>query len=248
MARFIVIVELMVSRVTVLVVAAASVMMARPQGSPSPAIGSISSTEPVVINGTAMSPAAPSWPLAAQDEVATSAPAMLTTVNRDKLTLDANAAARINAAGNGSPYLYLRRGGVHFDTGGGPVYICAGGLLFIPARSAQGSLKLNASGTVDRSIERGVFLEQGTRACGPDVPKDFLSGLPAAAGGTVGLPGAAGGGIGPPQPGLRTKVVVGSAVAAVIALGFLSSFDSAPTCASVNGCNFNPAPISSSAP
>ncbi len=224
-------------------------MVARPQGSSSSVIGTISSTEPVNINGTPMSPAAPSWPVAAQDEVVTSAPAMFTTANRDILTLDANAAARVNAADNGSAYLYLRKGGLRFDASGGPVYICAGGLLFVPAKSAQGSLRLNASGAVDRSLERGTFLEQGTRGCGPDVAKDFLSGLPAAAGGTAGAPGPAGGGVGPQAPNTRTKVVAGVAAAAALALGFASLADaSAPTCTTANGCNFNPASISSSTP
>jgi len=238
----------MVSRLTVVLVAAASVMTARPQATPASVIGTISSTEPVSINGTAMAPAVPSWPLAARDEVTTSAPSMLTTANRDLLTLDANDAARVNDAGNGSAYLYLRKGGLHFDASGGPVYICAGGLLFVPAKSAQGVVRLNASGAVDRSLERGSFVEQGTRSCGPDVPADFLSGLPSSAGGSVGTPGAAGGGVGPQVGGLTTKVIIGAGSAAALGLGLASLFSGAPTCTSANGCNFNPAGVSPSAP
>lgn len=220
-------------------IAAASALMAGNSPTP-PVIGTISSTAPITINGSEMSPsAAPSWPLASKDEISTSAPALLQTADRDLLLLDANSKARITKASNGFPYLYMRQGGVQFDARTNPILICIADHLYIPAKSAAGSLRLDAVGSVVTKLERGVFAEQGTRACGPDIAVDFLSGLPKAAGGTVG--NGAG--------GLSTsgKIAIGAAVAvgALAATSFLWS--SAP-CVSASGCNFNPPSISPTQP
>jgi hypothetical protein len=195
-------------------------------------VGTISSSAPININGSDMSPSlAPFWPLASKDEIANSAPALLQTAGRDLITLDANSKARIDEAG-GFEYLYIRQGGLGFDARTGPIYVCIGGHLYVPSKSARGSLRLDTSGAVDSRLERGVFAEQGTRACGPDFSGDFLSGLPKAAGGSVGA-----------QPGgLSTGAKIGIGAAAIAgSLGFLVS--SAP-CGSPNGCNFNPTSIS----
>src|SRR5580658_5699486 len=114
----------MVSRLAFPAIVAASALMAGTAISPS-VVGTISSTGPITINGSEMSPSvAPSWPLAANDEISTSAPALLQTAGRDAITLDANTKARIAAAGNGLEYIYLRQGGLHFDARTGPIYIC----------------------------------------------------------------------------------------------------------------------------
>jgi hypothetical protein len=227
----------MISRVTVLVVAVASAMIAAPQSS-SPVVGTISSTAPITINGSATSPsAAPFWPLAATDEIATTAPALLQTTDRNAVTFDADSKARVSSAGNGMAYLYIRQGGGHFNARTGPIYICIADRLFIPAKSAQGVLRLDRSGSVVVSLESGAFAEQGTRTCGPDVPPDFLSGLPQAAGGTIGPAPTVGGGIN------TRNLSIG--LAAVAAAVLYSNF--APgLCASPSGCNFNPVSISPS--
>jgi hypothetical protein len=225
-------------RVSILAVAVAFASMAAPQDTSSSVVGTISSTQPITINGSEMSPSvAPVWPLAARDEITTSAPALLRTVDRNTITFDALSKARIGAAGNGLTYIYVRQGGLHFNTTTGPVFICVGDRLFVPAKSAQGILRIDQGGTVVSNLESGVFAEQGTRACQQDVPPDFLSGLPRAAGGTIGPPA---------QPGLNrtTTAITAAAAAAVVATAF---FSSAP-CASPNGCNFNPPSISPSQP
>jgi hypothetical protein len=227
----------MIRRSSGIAVFLASALIAGPQGTTS-VVGTISSSEPITINGTEMSPAAaPSWPLAGQDEIANSGPALLKTADRNSLILDAQSRARVAAAGNGFAYIYVRQGGVRFNATAGPVYICIGDRLFVPAKSAQGSLKVDPSGSVARSLDRGSFVEQGVRPCTSDVPADFLSGLPQAAGGSIGpAGGAAGGGVN------RTSIaVLGIAAAAAAGLGFIGA--SAP-CAGANGCNFNPASIS----
>jgi hypothetical protein len=225
----------MFARLAVLGIAAASLLMAS-----SGAIGTISSSAPITINGSEMSPsAAPSWPLVSKDEITNSAPALLQTAGRDLITLDANSKARVSQAGNGLEYIYIRQGGLRFDTRTGPVYVCIGDHLYVPSKSARGSLRLDSSGMVDSKLERGVFSEQGARACGPDVAVDFLSGLPKAAGGSVG--GA------PAGLSTQAKIGIGLAIASGAAAGSASLFSSAP-CASPNGCNFNPAAISPSQP
>jgi hypothetical protein len=214
-----------------------SMLMAVPPVPPR-AVGTISSSAPITINGSEMSPTlAPFWPLAAKDEIATSASALLQTAGRNLLTLDANSKARIDAAGNGLEYIYIRQGGLHFDARTGPIYVCIGDHLYVPAKSARGTLRFNASGAVDSSLELGVLLEQGTRVCGQDASVDFLSGLPKAAGGTI---GAAPGGL---STRTRTAITVGAALAAL-----LPAFFSSTPCGLSSGCNFNPPAISPSQP
>jgi hypothetical protein len=231
----------MVWRTIIVGIAAASAMIAAPQGSSS-VVGAISSTQPITINGAEMSPSvAPSWPLASRDEIATSAPAMLQTTDRNVVTFDALSKARISAAGNGLAYIYMRQGGVRFNAVTGPVYVCIGDHLFVPAKSAQGILRIDQSGKVVSQLDRGVYIEQGARACTQDVAPDFLSGLPQAAGGNIGPP--AGGGL----TTTSNRINTGVAVAAAVAAGIASLFASSP-CGSANGCNFNPASISPSQP
>jgi hypothetical protein len=225
----------MLSRLVIPAIVAASAFAGQTAPTP-PVIGTISSTAPVTINGTEMSPsAAPSWPLASRDEISTSAPARLQTTDRDVLLLDTNSKVRISAAGNGDAYLYIRQGGAHFDARTGPIYVCIADHLYVPAKSAAGSLKLDASGSVAVTLERGAFAEQGTRACGQDIGPDFLSGLPKAAGGTLGPP--AGGGL-----STNDKIAIGVFTAAAASAPFwLSS-----SCG--HSCNSNPPSISPSVP
>jgi len=230
----------MASRVTILVIALASAGIAAPQDS-SAVVGTITSTQPITINGSEMSPSAsPSWPLAARDEITTSAPAMLQTQDRNAVTFDALTKARIGTGGNGTAYIYMRQGGLHFDASTGPVYVCIGDRLYVPTKSAQGTLRIDPSGMVVSRLERGSLAESGTRACTQDVGPDFLSGLPRAAGGSIGPT---------PTGGLTTgaKVRIGVSIAAAALAGTAFLFSSSP-CASTSGCNFNPAPISPSQP
>jgi hypothetical protein len=225
----------MLARAAVIGIVAASGLMGVPG-----VVGTISSSAPITINGSEMSPtASPSWPLAAKDEIANSAPALLQTASHDLITLDANSRTRISDAANGAGYIYVRQGGLQFDSRTGPIYVCIADRLYVPAKSAKGSLRLDASGAVDSRLERGVYAEQGTRACGQDVPADFLGGLPKAAGGSIG-PAPAG-------TSTSTKVIIGTALAAAALTGTAFLYSS-PPCALASGCNFNPASISPSQP
>jgi len=204
---------------------------------------------PILINGSEMLPAvSPSWPLVTKDEVVTEAPALLRTANRDDITFDGNTRARIVNAGRGFDYIFVRQGGLQFDAAQGPVFVCIGGRLYVPNRSAKGVLRLDPSNGVATSLEKGTFAEQGGRTCGPEFSAGFLSVLPNAANGP---PGAAGGGIG---GGVSTRSTVGiattaGAIAAAGAGAFGLFNSSAPNaCTSSSGCNFNPPPISSSSP
>jgi len=222
----------MVPRLVIPAIIAAAALTGGTSPTP-PVIGTISSTAPITINGSEMSPAAaPSWPLAPKDEIANSAPALLQTADRDVLLVDINSKIRISAAGNGAAYIYIRQGGVHFDAKTGPIYVCIADHLYVPAKSAVGTLRLDSSGSVAVNLERGAFSEQGARACGQDIGPDFLSGLPKAAGGTLGPP--AGGGL-----STSDKIAIGVATA-VGASGLFWLFP----CGSSNGCNFNPPSIS----
>lgn len=227
----------MLPRVVIPAIVAASAWGGQAPPAP-PVVGTISSTAPVTINGSEMLPsAAPSWPLASRDEIGTSATARLQTADRDVLLLDTNSKVRISAAGNGDAYLYIRQGGAHFDAKTGPIYVCIADHLYVPAKSAAGTLRLDASGSVVANLERGSFAEQGARACGQDIGPDFLSGLPRAAGGTLGPP--AGGGL-----STNDKIAIGAFTAAAASAPFwLSS-----SCGSSHGCNFNPPSISPSQP
>lgn len=215
-------------------------VFAGPAAGPAAVVGTISSTAPVTINGSEMSPTvSPSWPLVAKDEIATTAAALLQTSNRDRLILDANTRARIGTAGGALQYIYIRQGGLQFDTQAGPVYICMAGHLYVPAKSSKGILRLQTNNSVGASLDSGAFTQQGTRSCPPDASTDFLAGLP---------PGAAGGAIGG-AGGISTagKIAVGVSVAAgagAAAAGFLSSSNSPPPCTS---CAIPPA-ISPSVP
>lgn len=233
----------MISRLTTLGLAAASVVLAGPGAAP--VIGTISSSMPIAINGTEMLPtAAPSWPLVDKDEVSTEGPALLHTVNRDDVTFGAQTRARISTTGNGFEYIYVREGGLQFDASQGPVFVCIGGRLYVPNKSAKGTLRLNQSQNVAASLEKGTFAEQGARPCGADFSASYLTGLPKAAG------GAAGGGIGGTNAG--NNVAIGVAAGAVVGagLGALGMFNSSSpnSCTSSSGCNFNPPPISPSSP
>src|SRR5580658_6833898 len=111
----------MFPRLAVLGIVAACLLMGGNANGPS-VVGTISSSAPITINGSEMSPsAAPSWPLVAKDEITNSAPALLQTAGRDLITLDANSQTRIAEAGNGLEYLYVRQGGLQFDARTGPI-------------------------------------------------------------------------------------------------------------------------------
>lgn len=212
---------------------------------PQAVIGTIASKGPVTIDGADMSPsAAATWPIAAQDEISNSATAMLRTPTQDVLTFEANSKARIATVETGRPYIYLRQGAVHFNAKAGLVYVCAAGRLFVPGKSAEGSVAIAPSGAVISRLERGAFTEQGVRACVPAVPPSFLSGLPAVAGATLsGTASAAAG----------SRASIGAATAATIvgtgavAAATLSSLF-ASTCSSPAGCNANPDSISPTQP
>jgi hypothetical protein len=208
-------------------------------GNSSAVVGTISSSTPVTINGSEMQPSvAPSWPLAAQDEITTAGAALLQTANRDTLLLDANTRVRVNKIGATYQYIYVRQGGLEFDAKSGPVFVCVGNRLYVPASAARGSLRLDPANTVMASLDTGTFAQQGTRSCGPDPSADFLSGLPGTAGGTIGPPTGL-------STSAKTGIVAGALGAA--AVGGILGFMNGPPCAP-GGCHFIPPSISPSAP
>jgi hypothetical protein len=207
-----------------------------------PAIGTISSSSPITIDGHDLSPAAaPSWPLASNDEISVSAQAMVRTSGGDMLTFDRLTKFRISSAGKNRPYIYVRQGGLVFHAVGGPVYVCIGNRLYASARDAEGILRLEGNGAVTHQLIRGAFLEEGARACAPAFAPSFLSSLPKAAGGTVGAQTSSTLG--------TVGVIAGAAAtaaAASTAAAFATSSPSTVPCSTPNGCNFNPVSISPS--
>ena len=215
---------------------------------PSPVLGAIGSTSPVIIDGIAMSPtASSSWPLVAKDEVVTQAPALLTTEDHSLVTFEGGSKARLDLIGGAQPtaaqqtYILVREGGLTFDSRAGTLAICIGGRFFIPRASAKGTLRLGKNGAVSQHLDSGTFSEQGVRGCSEAGPGSFLTGAAGAAGAVAGAgPTAAGVTVG------STAGAVAAAAGTAVGLGTAAAtgaFSSANTCATA-GCNTNPAVLS----
>jgi hypothetical protein len=202
---------------------------------PNKPMGAITSTKPVAIDGTSMSPTgSASWPVMERDEIATQAPAMLTTGDHNVIVLDADTKIRLDAVSPVSgeakqTYIFLRQGGLSFDAKTSRIYICAAARLFVPEVLSKGVVRLDATGAVSQSLASGVFAEQGKRSCTESGPGNFLTGVPGAAGGAV---GPAAGGASTAATVRAIALGVGVAVAAAASSFFSTSF------------NPNPAPIS----
>ena len=226
-------------------------------------VGTFTSSAAVVIDDVAMQPtAAASWPLVEGDEIAsTSAPALLTTADGNLITFERESKARVKTAENGQPYIYVRQGGVLFETKTPRLDICIGNRLFVPGAGAKGVLRWEKSGAVSRSMTAGQLIEQGERACDDQAPGAVVSQIPGAPGGSGGSAGGTAGGTasagGGPAGGTATAPtaapgggkaiavgVVGAASAA--AAGIVGAFFS--SCTASGGCNHNPLSISSSTP
>jgi hypothetical protein len=202
--------------------------------------------------------AAASWPVVEGDEIAaTSAPALLTTADGNLITFERESKARVETVENGQPYIYVRQGGVLFETRTSRLDICIANRLFVPGAGAKGVLRWEKSGTVSRMMSAGQLLEQGERACDFEAPgalTNQISSAPGSPGSSAG--GTASGGGGPaggtataptaaPGGGKATAVgIVGAASAA--AAGAVGAF--ASSCTASGGCNHNPLAISSSTP
>jgi len=222
-------------------------------------VGTFTSSAAVVIDDVAMQPtAAASWPLVEGDEIAsTSAPALLTTTDGNLITFERESKARVKTVENGKPYIYVREGGVLFETKTPRLDICIGNRLFVPGAGAKGVLRWEKSGAVSRSVTAGQLIEQGERACDDQAPGAVISQVPPAPGsqgGSAGGTASAGGG---PAGGTATAPtaapgggkaiavgVVGAASAA--AAGIVGAFFS--SCTASGGCNHNPLSLSSSTP
>jgi hypothetical protein len=222
-------------------------------------LGTIGSTSAVVIDGTAMSPTGSSaWPVVAQDEVATEAPALFTTADHNLVTFDAESRFRLNAvapsqaANEKETYIFLRQGGLAFDARSSRMLICIGSRLFVPETLAKGTLRLDKNGTVLQHLDSGVFAEQGTRSCNETGPGVFLTGVPGPAGGTA---GAAGGTAGAAPAGGVTVInnaqIIRAEVASIIGIGVAAAtgaFSSSSSPCPATGCNANPPAVSTVQP
>ena len=167
-------------------------------------VGTISSTAPILIDGVSMDGrAASSWPLAGQDQVAsTTAAALLVTHDQNLVILDPFTEVRVSAAGR-ETYLYLRKGGLDFETRQTRLFICAAGYLFVPEPLSKGYVRLadsqvpEATFLVDYQVTAGAFMEVGDRGCDEQGLAWLLTsagpGVAGAVGGAAGAVGAAAG-------------------------------------------------------
>jgi hypothetical protein len=201
-------------------------------------VGGISSTAPVEIDGTSMDPA-PSWPVVDRDDVqTTSAPGLLLTPDRNAITLMPETGVRVRTSPTHQTWVFVRQGGVTVSTKNRSVLVCIGNRLFAPSASARGSLSLDRSGSVSRSVSSGVIEELNTSGCADQAAADTVQvAARPVAGGTA----SAGGGFG------KAGIVSVAAVAASAGVTAGVAAASSP-CASSTGCNFNPASISPSGP
>ena len=104
-------------------------------------VGTFTSSASVIIDDVEMRPtAAASWPLVEGDEIAaTAAPALLTTADGDLVTFERESKARVKTVEGGQPYIYVREGGVLFETKTPRLDICIGNRLFIPGAGVKGT-------------------------------------------------------------------------------------------------------------
>jgi len=221
-------------------------------------LGTIGSTSAVVIDGTAMSPTGSSaWPVVATDEIATQAPALLTTADHNLVTFDPESRFRLNAiattpaGAEKQTYIFVRQGGLAFDARSSRMLICIGNRLFVPETLAKGTLRLDKNGSVLQHLDSGVFAEQGARSCSDSGPGVFLTGVPGPAGGNAGAAGGTAGAA--PAGGItvtNTRAVIGAAAASLVGVGVAAAtgaFTSSSSCATV-GCNANPPALSTIQP
>jgi hypothetical protein len=229
-------------------------------------VGNYTSSAMVLIDDTEMRPtAAAYWPVVDGDEIsATSAPALLTTADRNLVTFERYSKAKVKSIGNGQTYIYVRQGGVLYDTQTARLNICIANRLFEPGAGSRGILKLEKTGAVTRVPITGTLLRQGEQACNDEAVGLLLAEQPAAgsagvaagvggvAGGTASAPavaaGAAGasagvGGAAGSAAGVAAGAVGAGSAAATGAVGSFSS-----SCTASGGCNHNPVSISPSTP
>jgi hypothetical protein len=213
-------------------------------------VGGVSSTAAVEIDGTPMA-AAPSWPLVDRDLVrTTSAPGLILTTDQNAITLMRETAVRVRAIQPNQTWIFVHEGGLSVKTKNNRVLICIANRLFQPSESASGTLNLEKSGAVTRTVANGLLTELPVKACGDELAAGMVP-LPAGAvaGGTAGTATATASAAGAATAaGVATTVA--SAVVSVglaTAVGIVSSAGS-NSCASSSGCNFNPPPVTPSSP
>jgi hypothetical protein len=216
---------------------------------PAEVVGSVSSPRPLAIDNVSMSPTgSASWPVVEGDEIATEAPALFTTTDRDVVTFDANSNARVSRVQAKEAYVFVRKGGLAFDAKSTRLMICIGSHLFVPQPQAKGTLRLETNGTVSEHLDGGAFAEEGKRGCGETGPVSIPGGLGGAAGAVIPAAGAhaAGAAVGT----AATVAIAAGGSAAVAGSAFAagsSSTVSLPSCATA-GCNTLPAPVSTVQP
>jgi len=246
-----------VKRAAALLLAASGALM---YGAEEPGvIGAVTSTSPIIIGKTSMSPAAaPSWPVVERDEIeTTTAPAFLVTPEQNRVVLDPGAAVNARKVESGELYIYLRKGGLSFNAKSRRIYICAGGSLYVARSPASGIVRLEQPGSVFDRLDSGKFEEKGKRVCNDQGVMAYLTAAAAGGGAVTGAAGGAGvasagaavsgataGGI---VAGAATLAVAGAGVAGTVAATSFVAASASSTCGAT-GCNFNPPPVSVSGP
>jgi hypothetical protein len=217
-------------------------------GPPPEVVGTVASARPVAIDNVPMSPTgSASWPVVEGDEIATEAPTLFTTADRDVVTFDANSNVKVSRVPTKEAYVFVRKGGLAFDAKSTRLMICIGGRLFVPQPQAKGALRLEANGTVFEHLDGGAFAEDGKRSCGETGPALLQGGLAGAAGAVI--PAAGAHAAGAAVATVATVATATAGTAAVAGTAFATGQSSAVSspCAT-GGCNANPAPVSTVQP
>ncbi len=205
-------------------------------------VGEISSTAPIEIDGTSMAPA-PSWPLVDRDVIrTTSAPGLILTPDRNRLTLMPDTSVRIRTLPTRQTWIFLREGGLAVDTDNRSVMICVANRVFQPSAPAKGSLTLEKNGSVVSNVTSGSLTELRVSACNDQLAAGMTGPANPVAGGTATAPSAAGSraAIGAAAGGLTTSII--------LALIGDSGTPNNCTSSSSAACNYNPPPVSASGP
>jgi hypothetical protein len=195
-------------------------------------IGSVTSTSPIIIDRTSMSPAAaPSWPVVDRDEIETTTDAaFLVTPERNRVVLYPGAIVNSRRTESGELYVYLRKGGLSFNVRSRRIYICAGGSLFVAKSPTSGVVRVEESGGVFDRLDTGKFEEKGKRVCNEQGVVAIITGGVAGAAGSAGIAGAGSAGAGAAGAGAAGAgaagagaAVGGAAVSGATAAGSLAA-------------------------
>jgi hypothetical protein len=216
-----------------------------PAKAPPAVVGSIAGARGLTIDNIALSPTgSASWPVVEGDEVTTEDSALFNTADRNVAVFDPNSRMKLRLVDSKQTYIFLRQGGVAFEARTGRIYICAANRLFVPETNAKGVVRIGVDKAVFEHLDRGVFAEDGTRACDENAPASPQTKLPGAAGAVI--PAAAPhAGVG---AGTIAAVAAGTAAIGVGSALLLGGATTVSTPCTGTGCNTNPPALSTVTP